>query len=380
MAEQQKIKTSFPGLHIAGGATMDQLEVIPNPNNTDQPEVVDVAAAPTNNDSPANDNNQNLNTQAKPAVDQPATEGDEMSDEAFNKMLAKKSGGKYKTLEELTPTKQDTPEEIEAAKSKRKTEAHIWAIESGKTTKEKYDQAIKDSTRTDRDIALALFTTNLQEDDKNITSEEAAEIFADTFHESAEENSRLRKTGQSQIEKIAAQYRKENFAFLDEIEPEYNEIVEAQNQYQGYKGRVKEIGDKIPKTILVEVPYTDVDGNAVTLKHEFAVDDSAFKKVLDEVRSQSSFTIKNVTTNGKITDKDVETDILNRIKAATYDNAIKSMYEAGLKKGEERAVVIMGNKRNNQQTLNDGVQKVAQPEAKLNEYPHLKKAQQEQGR
>lgn len=374
MAAAEKIKTSFPGLHIAGGATIDQLDVVPNPNSADSQVAPAIVTTSPSDGKPASSDDQKEHV--APAT-QPLVENDEISDEAFNRMLLKRSGGKYKTLEELAPAKQDTPEEIEAAKNKRKSEAHIWAIESGKTTKENYDRAIKDSTRTDRDIALSLFTANLKEEDKNITSEEATEIFADTFHETAEENSRLRKSGQAQIEKIAAQYRKDNFAFLDEIEPEYNQVVETQNQYQGYKARVKEMSEKIPKTMPIEVAYTDVDGNAVTLTHEFAVEESVIKKVVEEVRSQNSFAIKNVTTNGKITDKEVEADILNRIKAATYDSAIKSMYEAGLKKGEERAVVIMGNKRNQQQTLNDGQQQVNRPAASLNEYPGLKKAMNE---
>lgn len=368
MAEQQeKIKTAFPGLHMANGATMDQLEVAANNSNTNQPDPAKQNADP---DPAHQSTNQPEPTQIQPV----ATVSDDMSEDDFNKLLAKRTGGKFKSLTDLTPAAQPTPQEIEAANNKKKTDAHLWAIESGKITKEKYDQTIKDSTRGDRDIALALFTNSLKEEDKNITTEEAAEIFADTFHEAAEEGSRLKKTGEAQIKKMADQYRKENLSILDEIEPAYDEVVQTQTQYQGYKSRVKEVSEKIPKTMPVEVAYTDVDGNAVTLTHEFAVEESVIKKVVDEVRSQNSFTIKNVTTNGKITDKEVEADILNRIKAATYDSAIKSMYEAGLKKGEERAIMVMGNKRNQQQTLNDGQQSVSKPPAQLNEYSGLKKA------
>lgn len=379
MAEQPKIKTAFPGLHMANGVTMDQLDVVTNSGDTvqqaaqnDNPGQSSDAAATQNNAPDVAQQSQSS------ATSQSSTADVDMSDEDFNKILAKRTGGKFNSVADLTPTAQPTPQEVEAAKNKKKTDAHLWAIETGFTTKEKYDQAVKDSTRGDRDIALSLFTAGLKEEDKNITAEEATEIFADTFHEGAEENSRLKKTGEDQIRKIAAQYRKENSSILDEIEPAFDQVVQTQTQYQGYKSKVKEIVEKIPKTIPIEVAYTDVDGNAITLTHEFVVEDSVIKKVLDEVRSQSSFTIKNVTSNGKITDKEVEADILNRIKAATYDTAIKSMYEAGLKKGEERAVVIMGNKRNQQQTLNDGQQQLNRPAAALNEYSGLKKAMSEQ--
>ncbi len=382
MAETQeeavKIKTSTPGIHLANGKTMDDLEIIPNPANEGKQlpkPTLQAGAQPAVTDVQPNASEQ------QPKDAQPAAATDpEISDDEFNKILAKKSGGKYKSLEELNPPAQPTAEEVEAQKNQRKTAAHLWAIESGKTTKEKYDQAIKESGRTDRDIALSVFTKSLKEDDKNITTEEAEEIFNDTFHQDKEEDSRLRKNGDNQIKKMADAYRKENISFLDEIEPEYDQVVATQNQYQAYKGRIKELGEKIPKVMSIEMPYENVDGTKVTLTQTFDVDDTVIKKVLDEVRGQNFFTVKNVTTNGKITDKELDAEITSRIKAATYDAAIKSMYAAGLKKGEELAVVIMGNKRNQQQTLNDGVQAIAQPAGKPNEYTGLKKAMAEQNR
>src|ERR1700748_3604735 len=155
---------------------------------------------------------------------------DELTDDQINELIAKKTGGKVKSLSELNKPEPKTKEELEKEQEKRDADALSWAIETGKVKMVDYDNSIKGQAKTDREIVLADFIAEVQAEDKEITIEEAEEMFKDAYHEH-DDTSKLYKIGQKEIKRLADIYRKSKYS-LPDYKSEYNETIQAQEQYK----------------------------------------------------------------------------------------------------------------------------------------------------
>lgn len=356
----QKIRTATPEIHLADGKTMDQLEIV-------SPGTVTPAAVAPN---PA----QTQDPPADPAKVPAPLNFDDISDEEFNKQLERRTQGKIKKIEDLNPPVVKTAKEIEEEAEKKRNDARVWALETGKVKPEDYDTAAVIRSKSDRELALQAFTSSLQADDKDITPEEAEEIFKDVYHEGADEKSKSFIIGQKNIKSLADSIRKEHTSKLENIDSEYDEEVSNRNQFTSYKGQVKKISAELPKEFTIDMPYKYLDGADETISYKIPVDDKVLTKILAEHSTASAFSIRNILNNGKITEKDLTADIANALKAAMFDQALPVLLAANTKEIETRMEVVLGNKRNPMQGLNDGKQNLPPKSKEKNDYSALLRA------
>lgn len=367
MADEQieKVKTAFPGLQQASGVKPENMEVVkPSPEGAQ-------AAASAPKPEPAK-----TETKAEAPAEKQKINLDELSDEDVNAILAKRSKGKINSIDDLdslvNPVKPKSTEEIEAEKQKRKTDALAWAFENGKLKKDEYEKAIVEKSKTDRELALAVFTANLQSEDKNVTIEEAEEIFRDAYHEDAEADSKLFKVGQKEMKNLAESYRKEKFSALDQVEPDYDNFTQTQDQYKSYKGVVKKAIAELPTELTFGVPYKDLNGVESTIDCKIAVDPKVIAKLTADYTDQKAFLMRNMSAEGKFDEADMRKELEYHMKAMTFDKAIPELLKAHGEEVEKRLMVELGNKKNGAQPLNNGQQNTAGSGAvKTNTYPGL---------
>ena len=375
---EQKIQTKFPGLHSAMGVKPGQMEVLgtgaegegENTNTDSQNSGGEQNNGGTENNggTGAGQQQQQQQPNSKNALDL-----DALSDDERSELLAKLTKGKIKSLDEIQdPPKQKTKEELEQEASQRRQEALAWAFDSGKLKREDYEDAIVLKSKSDRELALAAFTASLQAEDKDITPEEAAELFKDVYHEGQKEDSPLYKAGQREIKKLAEAFRNEKIGVLDEIEPEYESFTQTQSQYKDFRKKVKAIAETQPKVLDFAIPYKSADGAEESLTYSIPVDQKVLDKIVNEVTAEQSFAVRNIASDGKIDEKALATEISYHVKARLFDTAIPQLLQEHTKKVEEKLMVVLGNKRLQGPSLANGQQNTSSGGQQTNSYPGLK--------
>lgn len=352
---EENTKTAYPALREAMGLQPEKVEPVPP--------VAQAAAEPAETPpvppEPAK-------TPAAPVFNY-----DELSDDQKSEMISKLSGGRIKSIDELNPPVQKTAEELEKEQQQLRTSALTWALENGKVKQDDYDKSIVDKSKSDRELALAVFTANLRETDKDIEDDEAEELFKDAYHEGADEKSKLYSVGQNQIKKLADAYRKENFSKIDNIEPEYKEYLQTENQFKGYKAVVKKIVGELPKELSVDIPFKNIDGTSTTLNYKVAVDEKVMGKLLSDYTSQKAFVTRNVMSEGKIDDKVIAQEMNMLVKSMMFDKVMPQILKEHGDKVEQLLMVQLGNKRQPGAQLNTGKQNTETKAPVKNEYRAL---------
>lgn len=295
----------------------------------------------------------------------------EMSADEIDAMLEKITAGKVKSLAEINKPEPKSAEEIKKEAEQRESEAIGWAIDNKKLTKTQYEEAVIGKSKTDRDLALVQFTKEVCAEDKDITAEEAEEMFRDAYHESDPE-SKLYKVGQKEIKKFADAYRKENFGILDNIQDEYGQFAQLQDQFKGYKTNVKKLVGELPKELEFTLPYQYLDGDKSDITYKIPVDEKVIAKLLADASSEGAFVNENV--GGKIDEKQFSKKLMHNLKAAMYDIVIPKLLEEHTKEVEKRMEVVLGNKRMPGAQMNNGAQNTRKPEQKQNTYSALERA------
>jgi len=260
--EQSKLNTEKAfGLNTAPKLTM------PAPADTTPPAP---AAAPTATPPAPAD--------VTPPAEAPKNSYEDISDEELEKLLAKRTGGKVKSLADLQePAPKPTAAELEELEKKEKQEAIEWALGNERISREEYETAIAEKAKSNRDIALSLLTQELRESDPKITAEEVEEIFRDIYHEDKDEDSSIRKTSQKQIDKIAADYRKEKFGKVDSIDGDFKSYKEDTNRHKSYTKQAKAALEALPKDYTIKVPITSEDGKTAELELSYKYDEADLK-------------------------------------------------------------------------------------------------------
>jgi hypothetical protein len=291
-------------------------------------------------------------TDNPPAVDPPVPEAakvnlDELSDDDFLELYQKRTGKKAKSLDDLKePPKPPTKEELEAAAEREQTESLEWALSTGKVKREDYDKAVVAKQKDNRTIALALFTEELQAEDKNITPEECEERFGEFYAEAEDENSWKRIRAIKQMNKVADEYRAQ-FSAIDNLPEEYRAERTATQLKANYAKGIKEIIKASPKEISFPIPYTNVDGSETTLEYKVPVPEKIFKQVTELLTSDGM-------ENGKLgTSKPdyVAAEVAWQVRARMIDEAVPVIMAEHAKKVEEDLMVNLKNARNPQQSL-----------------------------
>jgi len=255
---------------------------------------------------------------------------DDISDEDFDALVQKRLG---KSVKDLTPVAEKTKEQLEAEAEKRRSDALAWAIETGKAKKSDYDNAIIGRQKSDKQIALQIFTDSLVAEDSAITPEEAEEIFNDTYHQGDPE-SRLFKLGEKEIKKIADAYRKENFGFLDTIESEYDAFSKTHSEYKAYKGQIKELAATLPTEITHEFEYDGPNGKQ-KFSYAFPVDEKVTAKILADYSSENEFSVRSTIGNGKMDKAAIAKEMLYHLKARTFDSVLADVAKKGWEDGKQ---------------------------------------------
>lgn len=305
-----------------------------------------------------------------PAEKVPEINIKDLTDDQINAWIEERTGKKV-SLADLTKPELKTKEDLEKEAIQRKSDALSWAIENKKLTQKQYEDAVIGKNTGDRDLTLKAFTAELQAEDKDITAEEAEEMFKDFYHENDSE-SRLFKSGQKEIKKFADSYRKQNFGIMDEIESEYTQYDTLQSQYKEYKSTVKKLAADIPKEMEYVMPYKYLDGEESTITYKVPVDDKIFNKLLADASSEVSFLNEN--TDGKFDEKTLAKKLTHNLKASMYDLVISAILEQNTKEVEKRMEVVLGNKRFNGPQINSGRQETTKQPVKPNTYSALERA------
>lgn len=362
MADEKIVTNSYPGLHQAISGESKPAEV------TIETEVPPVAATPELKEG---DPGYVAPQAAAPAEPVPAAKvnAEDLSDEEFEKILQKRTG---KTLKELTPEVKKTAEEIAAEAKQKKSEVLAWALENKVIEKDKYDKSIVDASKSDEELALQIFTANVQAEDKDISAEEAKEMFMDTYHQVDPEN-RLFKIGQKEIKKLADAYRKENLIDDEDIASKYDFVVNTQNNYKAYKGQVKEVAAELPKAFEFEMTVDGDKGTKETFKYEFPVDEKILTKVLGEFSAEKEFSIRDIASDGKIDKKQISAQMQDALKARLFDTIVPEL----LKKHEANVKTFTLAQAKNipdQRQLNNGRQDTSKPAAAPQARPGFRQA------
>lgn len=273
---EQKVQTAFPTLTAAMGINPANIEVVkPGVNGNNHAADTNATNSTTTTEEEQNPEPVPGQTSGEPA--KVLTE-DEISDEIILKALNKKNGTKYKSLDELSaPKKELTKEEKEAAEATKKAKALEWALGTERIKREDYESSVVDRQKSDRQIALELFTNELREEDKDITTEEAEERFKDFFNEDAEEKSWRYKKSQKEIEKIAQEYRKGKYSSVDSIETDYESYMQSEQRQEGFGKQVKSVVESLPKELVFEIPYKNASGTDEKMSVSYPVDESDIK-------------------------------------------------------------------------------------------------------
>jgi hypothetical protein len=361
----EPVVNKYPGLKQAIGNLNDNPEVIVD---VKQPEVV-VVPKPGDANYVAPVQTTEVKEEAKvetPVIQSKKIDFSTLTEEERNEALAELTGGKIKTFAELNPIAPKTAEEIAEEKEQRKNEALAWALENKKVTKADYDKKNTELSKSDREIALSLFTASQQAEDKDLTAEECEEIFIDTYHESEDASDRLQKIGQKEIAKLAASYRKENG--LPDFESEYEGVLQTQGQYKAYKGIVKEAASELPKELSFSLDYEAEKGKGTEkLTYTFPVDQKMIDKIITEYSSGKEFSVRNIESNGKIDKKAILNEMHSQIKARLFDTIIPEMLA---KNAEDVGKAVMAKVKNipvQKRELNDGRQNINTGTPKIHE-------------
>lgn len=319
---QNQAPTKYPLLAAAMGEVVAPVATTAAPHNaeikTEEP------AAQTQSSEPQNANQAPAQTQAPEQTTQASAGSPELSDEEFLEAFNKRAGTKYKSLDELKPKAAKSKEDIEKEEAQFKNDALTWSIENGKITREAYDKALVDKSKSPREIALAVFTAQLQEEDKAITSDEAEQIFSDTFHEDKaddKDRQKLYATGQKQIEKIAKDYLKSNYSAVDEIENEYKNSMSDKQKFTGYTDFVKDQFSTLAKSGEFEFEFDGEDGKKVGAKVNIDFDEKDVEAVKKQFLKQDMYYALEANKS-ELSPKQMQEAIAFHLKAKTFDKAV----------------------------------------------------------
>lgn len=359
-AEGQKTVSKFPGLNLAIANAGDTPEVtietpLPEPKPTP-------AAAPA---EPVVEAPVVPETPIETPVASKKIDFSAMSDEEKDEALAELTGGKIKKRADLTPEVPKTPEQLVAEKEQRKNDALAWALENKVITKSDYDKKNKDLSKTDREIALSIFTSNLQADDKDLSADECEEIFNETYHQSEDASERLQKLGQKEIANLANAFRKENS--LPDFETKYEETVQTQNQYKAYKGQVKEVAAELPKELKFDMQF-EIDGKPETFNYSIPVDEKTIGKIISDYSTGEEFSVRNIKSDGKIDRKGLLTEMQDVIKARMFDTVVSDLLKNNAKDVAKAVLAKVKNIPTQSITLANGKQELPATNGK----PHVR--------
>ncbi len=284
---------------------------------------------------------------------------DDMTDEVLLEVMEKRVGKKFKSLDDLKdPPKALTPEEIKTNEDREATEALEWGLASNKIKKDFYEKGIADKAKNKRDIALSLFTAELQGEDKDLSGEECEERFKEFYGENEEEGSWRHKKGAKEMNSVADAYLSQ-YSMIDNLTAEYRgEKTKAERQ-KSFQKQVSAVAKEIPNKLTFEFPYKSVDGATLDLKYEVDLDDKVLSQVVKEITGSG---MENAFGDNPKVER-IAAELNYHIRARMQEKVIPILLEKHGEKVLEDAMVKLKNARNPLQHLAGQAEQEKTPKA-----------------
>ncbi len=309
---------------------------------------VEAAATPVQNAAPETQEN-------KEPVQAAAINVDDISEEDFLKLYQKRTGKKATSIDELKdPAPAPTREQLDALEAKEKAESLEWALSSGKITKEAYDKSIIERAKDKRAIALAVFTQELQAENKDLSNEECEEMFKDYVGEEADEASWKRKKGLKDIETIANNYLAQ-YNEVDGFQEAYRAEKTIEAKRKEYSKQIKAVAKELPKEIPFEFEYTCIDGSKMNLSSKLTVDEKAINKLVGDYTREG---MEDFFSGENATPERMRDELMYHVDARVVRPSLNLIFEDIAKQIETDIWAKAKNARNPNQPL-AGVQPAA---------------------
>lgn len=289
------------------------------------------------------------------APTEPVVVKTEMSDEDFEKELARRTKGSIKSLAELQPPVKKTQAEIEAEEEKEKVDALEWKLSTGTITRKDYEAAILERAKSSRDIALSVFAAEMKEIQADISDEDIEEQFRDYYMEEADDTDPKRKMRLKEMNKVADTQRKERSGFLDTIDPEYKTFKEKQANKKAISTQVDAIFESIPNEISSTSKYKNAAGEDVDVSVTYKIDDAELKAIKKEARANALGYFEQIGISAnEVKDAAIANEINSIIRGRLHEKMLANAITEAASKGMRDAEVYYKNIPVRNANLNPG--------------------------
>jgi hypothetical protein len=268
----------------------------------------------------------------------------ELTDEELIELANKRFGTSYKSPEDLMPKKAKTKEELAEEVAEEKRNALEWALSSGRVNLDEYNRSIAESGKNPRDIAIAVFGQKLREEDSKITDEEVEEIFRETYHEDKDEDSKLYKMGQRQIDDLAKNYLAGIQANVAGYEDDFRKFKDASSKFQQFNGQVKSRFDALQKENKLTLTYKGAEDKEETIEIPYSFDDKDIAAVRKQFQSDDMF-YSFGADKGAADDKKLDAAIRHHLSARSFDKVLTQVAAAAAEKAGVNMLAYLAGKK-----------------------------------
>lgn len=326
MATQQEIKDGTARAFATPGVK----NTVPSTADKNQPPAatpVAVTPAPVVADKPTGEVTPVLTAKA-------GINYDDLSDDERDEMIAKLTGGKVKSVKEITEDKPVETAEQKAEKAlAKKQKALQHALSTGKIKQEDYDNAVIVKNKNNRDIALDLFAKDVLEDNPKSTPEEIEELFRDYYMEEIDEKDASRKLRLKEMNRVADNYRATATKNVDGIEGDYDAYETKEQKLTSYGKQVDAVFETLQKDRTVKFSYPGPNNTTLEVELPYSLDDADIKSLKRNIRSANVFQALDGDKK-ELKDKDILGAIEYDLSANTFSKVISAVAAKAAEKGK----------------------------------------------
>ena len=146
-------------------------------------------------------------------------------------------------------------------------------------------------------------------------------MFKEVYHE-IDPESKLYGVGQKEIKKLADNYRKENYGFLDNNDPAYQSHKQREQNKTLLGGQIDEVFDGFPTILSVKATYEGAAGNA-EIDIPYTIEDADFKAIRKEVRKNMVDMVAQLGIDPKeIKNDSIKREIDTVLKGRLFDKIL----------------------------------------------------------
>ena len=252
-------------------------------------------------------------------------------DAKFLEIYNKKFKTSFKTMEEMEKANEKKPEPVvlteeqkKEAEQKKKSEALAWKIEQDPKFKDTYEKAITDKEKSDREIALKVFSAKELAKDKTLTADEIEEMFKDEYAEDAEPDSPRAQRALERMASVAESYKKENYGSVDKYETEYDEFKSFEEKAKSYGKQAKEVVEALPKEMSFEFEYTGADGKEAKMSIPYVISDDDIKALRKDLQHEDTFFDLKANIE-PVTNERLSAKAMEKLREKKFNDIVKAV-------------------------------------------------------